>query len=341
MGPGDEFYLSADFSISCESSRYTVGVSWAVLMLLVYPVGIPCVYLWQLYRIRNVIKTRNSVFYVLDSGGKILLNDSAEPIVDEEKTRQRDDVLLMLQFLYWQYKPTFWYWEVVDLLRKVFLCGWLVVFGHGTTLQVIVGGMLCLVFIKVYGVYSPYLDPDAGMTAECSIWQIFAFFYIALLLRDEGFSASRAVDLDGALMFIVVFGFLLESYNAWRHFADGGKRVESTVVNRENSYLSSEDAVKESLPSDSWIKRGGGEEVGRVEMNVVQDYDRDRDQDSQEAELVKLKPTGSASKLLPNSSIKVFPGADLDDEEEEEPHFRGLEDDEDDEDEDDENVLMC
>ena len=40
--------------------------------------------------------------------------------------------------LYSQYQPEYWYWEIIEMLRKVFLCGGILTIAAGTSFQVIV-----------------------------------------------------------------------------------------------------------------------------------------------------------------------------------------------------------
>ena len=47
-------FMSADYSISCDDDRYAAWEGFAVLMTLLYPVGVPLFFAWLLYSIRNV-----------------------------------------------------------------------------------------------------------------------------------------------------------------------------------------------------------------------------------------------------------------------------------------------
>lgn len=55
---GEDLYLEADYSMKCDTSRYMLGVVWAAVFTLVYPVGIPCMYFCLLYKERHTIKGR-------------------------------------------------------------------------------------------------------------------------------------------------------------------------------------------------------------------------------------------------------------------------------------------
>ena len=53
--PGTPKYMSNDYSIACNSSRYTFGLVWACVGILVYPVGVLVLYAYFLWDNRNDI----------------------------------------------------------------------------------------------------------------------------------------------------------------------------------------------------------------------------------------------------------------------------------------------
>jgi hypothetical protein len=56
-----ERYLVADMSLNCGSDEWRDGAIYAAFMVLVYPVGIPMMYLWMLYQVKNdIIATSKS-----------------------------------------------------------------------------------------------------------------------------------------------------------------------------------------------------------------------------------------------------------------------------------------
>jgi len=48
-------YLVADMSLICGSDKWREGAIYAAFMVLVYPIGIPMMYLWLLYQVKNDI----------------------------------------------------------------------------------------------------------------------------------------------------------------------------------------------------------------------------------------------------------------------------------------------
>ena len=53
-----DFYLTADMSISCSSDYYYHGVTYAAIMILVYPIGVPTMYFMLLHQNKKGIKDR-------------------------------------------------------------------------------------------------------------------------------------------------------------------------------------------------------------------------------------------------------------------------------------------
>ena len=51
-------YLPKDMSIACNSPRYYYGIYWASVMIIIFPFGIPCLYLYLLFLARAEIALR-------------------------------------------------------------------------------------------------------------------------------------------------------------------------------------------------------------------------------------------------------------------------------------------
>ena len=99
--PGDDTYMTQDLSISCTSQRYSDMYLYAVLMIFVYPIGIPLSYLYVLYRARRFIMFPD------------------EPLRSLVEETNRADVLKAITKLFIYYKPEFWYWEVVEAFYRL------------------------------------------------------------------------------------------------------------------------------------------------------------------------------------------------------------------------------
>lgn len=116
-------YLLSDMSISCSSARYVFGMTWAVVMVFVYPIGVLSFYFFLLYKNRVAIMTRTGggrngedAVSVRDDdcsaaanehgggpgglqGGSRMLTNNKFPITHNE-----------IKFLYTAYEGRVWYW---------------------------------------------------------------------------------------------------------------------------------------------------------------------------------------------------------------------------------------
>lgn len=44
VGDSSEYYMANDLRVRCDSGEYQFGVVWAVIMMFVYPIGLPYLY---------------------------------------------------------------------------------------------------------------------------------------------------------------------------------------------------------------------------------------------------------------------------------------------------------
>lgn len=88
---GEDEYLRADYSIACNSDRYYFGRAYAIVMIFVYPVGIPAFYFWLLYSCRQEIISR----FNIDATDEVALRMSKQKIGS-------------VRFLFEAYKPEYW-----------------------------------------------------------------------------------------------------------------------------------------------------------------------------------------------------------------------------------------
>ena len=89
VSSGSDRYMTADYSISCDSNRYWFAYYYALCMVVVYPIGVPLYYWVLLYRSRDEIKCR--------------VEQAPVQAQDLEPT-----FLSSMSTLYAFYKPEFW-----------------------------------------------------------------------------------------------------------------------------------------------------------------------------------------------------------------------------------------
>jgi hypothetical protein len=185
--------MRADYSVSCSSAKYHLGFLWAIVCIVIYPVGIPSLYFYLLYNSRADIAARD---YPLD-----------DPIDEAARARR----LSPLSFLFESYRPSLWYWEIIETAQRLLLTGILVLVGQGSAVQIIVGSLLTLVFMQIYQTIQPYADPFILPIKVVSQWQIFFVFYITLLLKAD-FPSLPSSALAFCVMVTMLLNIFLDLY---------------------------------------------------------------------------------------------------------------------------------
>jgi hypothetical protein len=161
---GVDNFLVADYSISCNSERYEVGFYWAIMMCLVYPIGLPLLYYILLFKCRDEIVNRKEMF---------------------ENGIQPSRLSSVLSFLYKSYKPEFWYFEIIETTRRLMLTAVLSVISSGSPEQIVAALFLSLIYINVYKNTNPYLEEEVVVMAEIGQWQIFGSFFFTLIIKKD------------------------------------------------------------------------------------------------------------------------------------------------------------
>ena len=123
-------YLRADYRIECDSAKHQALHIFSGFMILLYPVGIPSLYAGLLYRDRN------------------LLRKAAERQVSS-KVKPTSD-------LWKPYKPSRFYYEVIECARRISLTGAVVFIYPNTVAQVAVALVITFVFTVLSEAVAPY-----------------------------------------------------------------------------------------------------------------------------------------------------------------------------------------
>jgi len=178
-------FLRADLSISCSSYRYYLGTSWAAAMIVVYPVGVLASYFYVLFVNRKAIKYRDDPSILSSLDQQRLLK---RRIISHEE----------IKFLYNAYRPRYWYWEIIETVRRLLLTGVLSIVNVGTTYQIVVGILIAIAFVYVNDQYKPSPNRADNILQEMSQYLILLTLIGALLIRTQAFNSSTS-DGEGSI----------------------------------------------------------------------------------------------------------------------------------------------
>ncbi len=95
--------------------------------------------------------------------------------------------------------------------------------GQNSTMQIAVGILLSLLFVKLYGYFKPYEIDEMDFLSEVSQYQVLFVFFIFLLLRDEGFRSNNEELCDVCLVLASITLVLADLANAFIGFMGRGE----------------------------------------------------------------------------------------------------------------------
>jgi len=191
-----DWYLSADTNIECFSPYWYKGVIYASLMIIIYPIGIPLMYLRLLYGCKDELISRsvdsnsiaNSGSTSNNSNDSSYSNDSNKDDDDDDDkidNKQLSIAALRISFLWEPYEPKYWYWEIIECYRRISLTAVLSMVSPGSSSQSVLSVLLSLLFIKMYGYYQPYEADTDDIIAEVGQFQIYFTYFGALILQNS------------------------------------------------------------------------------------------------------------------------------------------------------------
>ena len=222
-------YLRADYDLVCWSRTHGAYMTYAGIMVLVYPVGIPAVFAWMLFINRDGIKS------VEDTTNESRVPPESEAIKD----------------LWAPYKPSRYSYEVIECGRRIALTGLVVFIYPGSTAQVAIEALLAFVFSSLSEMMSPFAKPLDAWLYRTGTWVIFLSMYLALLLKmDTTDENSRSQDVfaglliaaHGGMVLVVIANTIMSALKGFREV----RAVEMPVMTQNPSQRSGFTSTREN-----------------------------------------------------------------------------------------------
>ncbi|CAM9233132.1 unnamed protein product [Scytosiphon promiscuus] len=204
-------YLRADYRITCDSSKHRALQVYAGGMMLLYTVGIPVMYACLLFRDSDVLKR-------------------------DRPERERLARISPTSELWRPYKPSVFYYEVVECSRRVLLSGAVVFIRPNTAAQIAVTLMMAFVFVVISEGLAPYVSRWDTWLSRIGHAIVFVSMYVALLLKvdvsDEGASSQHTfeallVAAHVCMMLVILLEAVVQALLLWTHRREetGGSAV--------------------------------------------------------------------------------------------------------------------
>lgn len=167
------YLLMADYSIKCFTPRHRMYRSIAVVCAI-YPVGFPLVMLWLIYKFRD------------SSAG--------------------ENISFGLRVFFESYKEKFWFWEIIEMYRKLILTSLVLFFGSDNLSQ----NGFTVVMVSTFGVAYTFLRPMKGKFEDrlqtLVLWIIFFNVCLGTMYtsRDasEGHKGSESITINALFVLL-------------------------------------------------------------------------------------------------------------------------------------------
>ena len=91
----------------------------------------------------------------------------------------------VMHYFYEAYKPQYWYWDVIEMIRRITISAALAIVFRGTRVQILFGFMIAVAFFWSHCYAQPYTDAITNNLAKAGHFQHMSTLFIALLVRNR------------------------------------------------------------------------------------------------------------------------------------------------------------
>ena len=151
-----QIYLRVDTSVNCSSPRYRTFRVVNAFFIWLY-MSVPLSWLVLLFRLRGRL---NPPATSADAGLVLWMRD-------------RDPTRAPVRFLFSVYQPRFYYWEALELYRRVAFIGVLPLLSAKADRRAAIGVLLSIVSLAVYGEVGPFQRDSTKILARVAQYTIF------------------------------------------------------------------------------------------------------------------------------------------------------------------------
>jgi hypothetical protein len=191
--------LAMDYSVEAFGEDHMPYVYVTILCMFVYVLGIPLSVVLALQSNRKYLYSRNH--------GKTAEERKNEgDLTEEEKEirRRHHDVVDEFGTLYLQYEPTYWYWEVTVMLKKMLLTGAMTIIAPGSSVQLVIALLVVSVNMLLVLKLMPFVDfVDDWLAFLTSVQMVLTLLGGLLLMTDQPSSPTYDSNSMGVTLVVI------------------------------------------------------------------------------------------------------------------------------------------
>ena len=206
-------YLRADTSVDCNSPGYAFFRKWVVFFIVCYQ-ALPLLYIVLLYRVRDKLEPKAN---------------NAELAM---QIRDSDEALASVKFLFQDYKCERWYFEVLDMYRRIVFLGVIPLMGSDGAGRAYAGAALALLSCVFFRESIPFRVPFTNFLAVTAQYVILAAFMAALLVATDSLSSLGLTDfaLGSILSFTNATVALIAFYIGYKQYVAMRAQLKAEVL---------------------------------------------------------------------------------------------------------------
>eukprot|EP00518_Triparma_eleuthera_P018446 CAMPEP_0197566268 /NCGR_PEP_ID=MMETSP1320-20131121/33573_1 /TAXON_ID=91990 /ORGANISM="Bolidomonas sp., Strain RCC2347" /LENGTH=1504 /DNA_ID=CAMNT_0043128349 /DNA_START=118 /DNA_END=4628 /DNA_ORIENTATION=+ len=217
----DDNLLKADPTISCDTPEYSLIVLFALVMLVIWPIGIPFSYLYILGGHYGPTAEEMQDQVNRWMSGRFGYKEEEQAKRDAKFAKLDAEAPAYLKVLNAEFEPQCWWMPVFEQYRKLAITGITILLGAGSVDQLIFGMVIAIMAALVYFAVQPYKDFSDDLYSMLAHFQIVLVLLWSLLvkmnklLEDEGETMSKTLNSDmlGYLLImtnisVIVFFFI-------------------------------------------------------------------------------------------------------------------------------------
>ena len=179
-------YMKADYSIQCEGARYNhllIGAYVSVAYIFALPV-ISFIAIWKKQRVPTTDKKK-----------------SLDPIC-------RTEMITGLRFLFENYKLVSWYWEFVEMSRKVVLTSGLILVGQESRSYIGLAWVIAGMYGMFFAWFKPIQDSTENRLMTISLAVTVVNLGVGAVSRIPAENVPTSIDpyTDAVLFKMLIFG---------------------------------------------------------------------------------------------------------------------------------------
>jgi hypothetical protein len=194
--------LKADLSLLCDYNEQKIAFC---LCFIIYVIGLPGLATWALLKRHRIHSHLSDISLTTAS---VYDSQTDRDSVSPKKGKVIKDLMDSLEFLDENYKFKFWYWELVEMLRKLLLTCGVQYLGSSGVSGLAVASMISNVFLMLHAQFKPF-------KRKSEHWlQLFSLLLVSCNLMMATLMALQQAEEEESNTDSIVFSVIVVTINA-------------------------------------------------------------------------------------------------------------------------------